>query len=80
MSTQTGADGSYTLRLAPGHYLVTVEHPDYETATAEADITHGQTTQLDIKLKRKKGALAGVVSDEETTQPIEVATVTATKT
>jgi len=80
VSAVTGADGSYSMKLVPGHYQVKFEHPDYEAATVEVDIMYGQVTTGSVALKRKKGTLSGVVTDEETTQPIANVTVTATKT
>jgi len=79
VSATTGTDGSYTLKLVSGHYEVKFEHPDYEPATIEVDITYGQVTTGSIALKRKKGTLSGTITDEETTQPIASVTVTATK-
>jgi len=80
VSAVTGADGSYSMKLAPGHYQVKFEHIDYETATIEVDIMYGQVTTGSVALKRKKGTLSGVATDEETTQPVASVTVTATKT
>ena len=79
MSAVTDVNGVYSLSLAPGHYQIQFEHPDYETATTEADVVSGQTTTVNINLKKKKGVLAGKVTDEETTQPIASVTVTTTK-
>lgn len=79
-STTTGTDGAYTLKLLPGHYQVKVEHPDYETDTFEVDIVAGQTVDGSRKLTRKKGTLAGIITDIDTNAPVQGATVTATKT
>jgi hypothetical protein len=50
-SSNTGLDGSYSLALPPGGYLVTVSAPWYYTSTYDqALVTAGQTTTLNISL------------------------------
>lgn len=77
MSTTTAADGSYSLKLAQGHYQVKVEHPEIETDTFEVDIIAGQTTDGSRVVKRR-GTLAGTIKDEEG-KPVANATITVTK-
>lgn len=80
MSAITDSNGFYTMKLVPGHYSIKVEHLDYEPETFEVDVIANQTVTGSIALKRKKGTLSGEITDEETTNPVEAATVTATKT
>ena len=70
VSVSTGADGSYSIELAPGNYTVTVSKDGYESSS-ETNITviTGNTTTVDFELTPTPGipwylyvAAAGVVA------------------
>ena len=50
-NTTTGADGSYSLSLPPGAYIVTITLPGFRRITRTLDITAGGSGQLDVTLE-----------------------------
>lgn len=50
-SDTTGADGAFSLSLAPGSYMVTAQLSGYTDATASKSVTSSQTTSVDLGLK-----------------------------
>jgi iron complex outermembrane receptor protein len=63
-SATTGADGTFTVSVAPGSYSVAVTSPGFRRAAQTIDVSAGATRQLEITLD---------------TQLTEEITVTATK-
>ena len=79
-STTTAADGTYTLAdIEVGTYSVTASATGYQDQTKSAKVTKGKTTTLDFDLTPlpTTGTISGTVTDADTTEPIEGATVTA---
>ena len=63
--TVTDADGSYELRLPIGDYDVEVSAFGYGTATADATVTEGATTALDVALEAVPShTVSGTVVDD----------------
>jgi len=78
-STTTAADGTYTLADLPvGSYTVTASATGYVDESKTADVLENQTTVVDFALSPEPtGTISGTVTDADTTDPIEGATVTA---
>lgn len=64
----TGADGSYSLNLAPGNYTISAVHPTY--ATVSGDITVGDLQELTYDITMPGGALIGTVVDQANGAPL----------
>lgn len=70
VSVSTGADGSYSIELAPGNYTVTVSKDGYESSSkTNITVVTGDTTTVDFELTPTPGipwylyvAAAGVVA------------------
>lgn len=68
--------GNYILTgLAPGEYELRVQANDYQVAIVGASVTGGSTTTVDVALDPLPGSIQGVVTDDETGDPISGATV-----
>lgn len=66
----TQPDGSYQIRgVAPGHYVLEVTHPRFQSSQREVDVEAGQTTAADFTLQpldpQALGSVAGTVSDSD---------------
>lgn len=66
----TQPDGSYQIRgVAPGHYVVAVTHPQFQSAQQEVDVEVGQTTAADFSLQplelQEWGNVEGTVTDSD---------------
>ena len=73
--TVTGADGTYAMRLPIGDFDVEVSAFGYGTVTAEATVTEGGTTTLDVALEPVPShAVSGTVVDDDG-EPVGGATV-----
>lgn len=60
--TTTGVDGSFSLTLPKGNYTATVSYIGYGTKEVSGvEVKDGETFELNMVMKRKKGQLAGVV-------------------
>lgn len=74
----TDLEGRYRIGgLEPGHVTVTVTHPDWLSASREANLlpeTAGEPNKLDFTLERGF-AISGRVLDEATGAPVAAATV-----
>jgi hypothetical protein len=64
-STMTEADGSYSLALPVGDYLVHAYHPDYFEASGAASITMDATTIVDFSLDPDMAAPSNAVAQED---------------
>ncbi|MBC7236735.1 MAG: S8 family serine peptidase, partial [Chloroflexi bacterium] len=71
VQTTTAADGTYSLMVAQGHYVVTVSAFGYEPAIVDGiEIVAGLQTQLDLALQPlPKGVIAGRIIVEEGSPP-----------
>jgi len=50
VSVSTGADGSYSIELAPGTYMVTVSAAGYESSSETVTVLAGEITTLNFEL------------------------------
>jgi vitamin B12 transporter len=60
---QTGADGSFSVALAPGKYRVSIRHAAFALAEQELALTVGETRAWDVRLQLEKMSSKVVVSD-----------------
>ena len=75
-STTTGSDGRYLLSVPPGTYTLTISKQGYVTIViTPVTVDPGDTYTADVTVST--GIITGVVTDEETEDPIEGATITA---
>lgn len=77
---RTAADGTYTLPyVPPGDYIVTADGADILYGKDDADVTvvSGDTVTADFALAAADGTLVATVTDVDTGQPIENASVAA---
>ncbi|MEF8874552.1 MAG: carboxypeptidase regulatory-like domain-containing protein [Candidatus Thermoplasmatota archaeon] len=75
-STTTDASGEFNITLQPGHYNITVTAPDYYPEYKEVSVTSGNETSNLIYLEEYTGTLEGTVTDKDTGEPIQYASVT----
>src|SRR5215469_4877091 len=69
VTTRSGPDGKFVLRLAPGHYRVTINDRSFERQEREFALTAGSTETWDVRLALRQESSTVVVS--ATTIPIE---------
>lgn len=78
---RTAADGTYTLPyVPPGDYIVTADGAEilYGKDEAEVTVEPGDTVTADFALAAADGTLVAAVTDVDTAEPIENASVAAT--
>lgn len=80
-TTQTAADGTYSVRAPVGFYAVTASQFAFYSQTVNGvEVTEGNTTTQNFALERAPSfPVAGIVRDEEG-EPVEGATVTLLST
>jgi outer membrane cobalamin receptor len=69
VTAQSGPDGNFVLRLAPGRYWVTINDRSFERQQREFTLTAGSTETWDVRLVLRQESSTVVVS--ATTTPIE---------
>ena len=69
LTTRSGPDGKFVLRLAPGRYRVTINDRSFERQQREFTLTAGSTETWDVRLALRQESATVVVS--ATTIPIE---------
>jgi N-acetylneuraminic acid mutarotase len=76
---QAATDGSgfYRIQLPVGHYTIEASKANYETGSAEVDITEGQTTTQDFSLRTPRGEVSPTSLDF-VVEPGDTATKTVT--
>jgi hypothetical protein len=60
---QTGANGGFSLVLAPGKYRVSIRHAAFASVEQEFALTVGETRAWDVRLQLEKMSSKVVVSD-----------------
>jgi len=73
----TEGDGYYEIDLPEGNYNVTVEHDDYKTIHSTVKVVGEGSVEKNYRMDPKEGEIYGEVTDTETSDPIEGATITA---
>jgi hypothetical protein len=67
----TGEDGTYSLELPTGSWVITALMRGYVRASAEAEVIEGETTTVDLALEPMTfGSMAGTVTDADTGEPV----------
>jgi large repetitive protein len=75
-STSTDVNGNYTLNnVVAGIYNITASAATYNSSTQNATVISGKTATLNFTLSLAAGTIAGKVTDNQTGQPIQGATV-----
>jgi|GEM_PF-2908500 len=75
--TATDVNGNYEFKnLAAGEYLITVDFPNYYTATQNVIVNSGIRTISDFAITKKRVNLTGIVTDSDTKNPVEGVMVT----
>jgi outer membrane cobalamin receptor len=69
VTTRSGPDGKFVLRLAPGRYRVTINNLSFERQQREFTLTAGSTETWDVRLALRQESATVIVS--ATTIPIE---------
>ena len=76
VSAATNASGQYTINsLAPGMYQLRVKETNFSTENLGFSINAGETKTINASLQPSPGTLTGVVTDNETGQPIPNASI-----
>ncbi|MEW5747933.1 MAG: ABC transporter substrate-binding protein [Candidatus Thermoplasmatota archaeon] len=74
-SATTNSAGYYNMTVSAGTYDVTADASGYGSATLQAVVEAGNTTTLNFTLGLTSGTLSGVVTDADTGDPLDGATV-----
>lgn len=76
-STNTNpADGSYSLLHSAGNFTVKAETYGFESAEQEVNVEADESSQVNFTLEElPQGTVTGAVTDQETGEPVEEATV-----
>ncbi|MBS3816850.1 MAG: PQQ-binding-like beta-propeller repeat protein [Candidatus Thermoplasmatota archaeon] len=75
-STTTDSTGEFNITLPPGQYNLTVTTTDYNPEYEEVSVTSGNETSTTVYIEPYTGTLEGTVTDSETGDPIQYASVT----